>query len=160
MKTLDLIKENIRSEISALIFKTLAGLVLACVAVFSLVQLGQAFQVLFSRYEYGLFFEILTFTAVSALCAGFLYYLFKDGVKAVAARKEAEKAAEERDEDFSPEGLLATFTDGLRKGLEAGHEKAAAAKKSAPNTPSADVTQTSEKDETGDPGYRPKILHS
>lgn len=104
------VRESIRAEVSAVIFKSLIGLVVAVSTIFSILQLGKALQVLFNQYKYGLFFEIGTFGLVSASGCVLLYLVFRTPPKVVIQTTTVE--------GVDLPGLFSRFTEGLVKGYQ------------------------------------------
>ncbi|MGZ3690048.1 MAG: hypothetical protein ACXVAX_01005 [Pseudobdellovibrio sp.] len=107
---IDAVKVTIRAEASALIFKTLIGIVLAGAAIFSFIQFGKALEVLFSQYENGVTFQLVTFIVTTALCCTLLYFLFK--------KPNVPHVDLTAHQPHHLEGVLANFTEGLMQGLE------------------------------------------
>jgi hypothetical protein len=109
-RTLDMIKENIRDEVSAIIFKTLMGLVVTVTTIFSLVQLGQALVIFLNKYENGLYLEMATFLVIGAAGCYLLWILFRPQPRII----EKEQAASGVDIQH----IFSKFTEGLTKGYE------------------------------------------
>ncbi|MCC2677905.1 MAG: hypothetical protein K0R29_481 [Pseudobdellovibrio sp.] len=105
----DLVKENIRAEVSAIIFRSLMGLVIAITTIFALLQLGRALQIIFNRSPYGPYFEVVTFGAVAV--AGFyvMLQLFRPPPRIIIESSSPV-------EGLDIPGLLQRFSHGLLKG--------------------------------------------
>jgi len=73
----DLVKENIRAEVSAIIFRSLMGLIIAVTTIFALLQLGRALQIIFNRSPYGPYFEVFTFGAVAVAGIYLMLQMFR-----------------------------------------------------------------------------------
>jgi hypothetical protein len=109
------IKENIRAEVSAIIFKALIGLVIAVATLMALLQFGRDLQVLFSQSEYGLYLEIATFGIVSALGCYLLYAIFRPAQRIVVV---AEPSQGLNVSGVDVQGIFSRFTEGLVKGYQ------------------------------------------
>lgn len=106
-----ILKDTVRAEISAALFKALAGIVLSAVTIFSFIQFGRALQALFKQYAYGLQFEIITFAVITLVAAISLFVLFKERRPITQPQAQAHHGI-----DF--ESLITQFTEGLAKGYQ------------------------------------------
>ena len=106
------VKENIRAEVSALIFKALIGFVIAATSVLALLQFGRDLQIIFSQYQYGLYLEIVTFGIVGIGGCVLLFLLFKPPQRIVVVP--------EPEHGIDIQGLFSRFSEGLVKGYQSG----------------------------------------
>jgi hypothetical protein len=72
---------SIRSEILAVGFVLLAGVVLAATTLFSIIQVAEAAQILISQIENGLVYQIILFGAVAAIGGRLMFLIFKSHQK-------------------------------------------------------------------------------
>jgi hypothetical protein len=120
---MDSVKQNIRAEVSAVIFKSLIGLVIAVATILSLVQFGRDLQVLFSQIQYGLYFEIVTFGIVSGAGCYLLYALFRQPPKiVVVAEPTGALDLASMIPGVDVPGIFSRFTEGLVKGYRSNIE--------------------------------------
>jgi hypothetical protein len=75
-KTTDYIKKTIRGEVMSVGLKLLIGLVLVAVMIYSLIELGQAYQVFLNQFENSLVYEMISFTVILAISGLLLYRTF------------------------------------------------------------------------------------
>ena len=117
--SLELIKATIRIEVSRLIFRFLAGLVLASIVLFSLVQLGSVLHIYLSKFENGLLTETLSFGFLAVVCSITLYFLLDQGqVKSDLKDKELPAPPNA----VNLEILVIRFAEGIIAGLESKRE--------------------------------------
>ncbi len=109
---IDMVKENIRDELSGIIFRILVGLVIAVATIFAILQFGRALQIIFNQYQYGIYFEVLTFGIVSAGGFYLLYLMFRPAPRIVIQSSPVE--------GVDLQGLLSRFSQGLLKGYMSG----------------------------------------
>lgn len=110
------LKRTIRAEILAISYKILIGVVLAATVIFSIIQLGKAYQVYLSFYENGTVIEIASFAFVAVFGSALLYYLL-----ASSKRKAPVESVDHSGEISVKTGLqsaAAKFAEGFFKGLE------------------------------------------
>ena len=105
------VKDSIHAEISTIILKTLFGLVLAAIVIFSVLQFGKALQIIFSQYENGLYFELATFGIAAIAGCVVLFALFSTTKKSASERVEITPS-------LDIQGLMAQFNDGFVKGFK------------------------------------------
>lgn len=109
----DMVKENIRTEVSTLIFRALVGLVIAVTTIFAILQFGRALQIILNQSPYGVYFEVVTFGAVAA---GGIYLMF-------AMFRPAPRIIIQTDDPVAGlnlPGLFQQFSQGLAKGFTNG----------------------------------------
>jgi hypothetical protein len=113
--TVEIVKKTIRSEVSAMGFKFLIGVVLVSTIVFAMIQSGYAFQTLLSQFENGLILELVVFSSVTVAGLLALYLLFKSrqnqGLAEVTQPPALLKA-------FELQNLVVHFVEGFTEGLD------------------------------------------
>lgn len=109
----DMVKENIREEVSTLIFRALIGLVLAVTTIFAILQLGRALQIIFNQSPYGVYFEVVTFGVVAIAGIYLMFAMFRPAPRIIIQSDEAVAG-------LNVPGLFQQFSQGLLKGYTNG----------------------------------------
>lgn len=105
----DLVKENIRAEVSAIIFRSLIGLVVAVTTIFAILQFGRALQIIFNQSPYGVYFEVVTFGAAAIGGIYFLFQMFRPAPRIIVESPSPI-------EGLDIPGILQGFSQGILKG--------------------------------------------
>ena len=103
------------SKVLEIGFKLLIGFGLVQTILFSIIQLGNAFEVFLSQFENGFIFEFISFSVVVVVCMIWLYFLFNR-----KTTKLAEKNIKNRSfsNTIDLQVLVLKFAEGVMKGLE------------------------------------------
>lgn len=109
----DMVKENIRAEVSAIIFRALIGLVVAVTTIFAILQFGRALQIIMNQSPYGVYFEVLTFGVVAAGGVYLMFALFRPPTRIIIQSDDPVDA-------LNIPGLFQQFSQGLAKGFTNG----------------------------------------
>jgi len=108
------IKKALRDEVSALVLKSLLGVLVVSIVVFSIIQVAKAIQILLSQFENGFLYELVGFSVVAAIGSIMLYHLFKDSSKDSASISVEVRAPQS---EFKLQNLGLKFFDGIKEGL-------------------------------------------
>jgi hypothetical protein len=110
---IDFMRRALREEISNIVFKILAGVVLASIIVYSTIRTGDAFHIVMQEFENGDLFELVAFgtLAVIGLVSFILLYKGSDLIGLFRRRSEAPVSP------VAYEALLVKFAEGFLEGL-------------------------------------------
>ncbi|GIL16758.1 MAG: hypothetical protein BroJett040_05090 [Oligoflexia bacterium] len=75
---LAIVTNHLRSQILTIVFKTLFGIILASLVIYSIIQAGQAFQIWISQFENRVVFELTSFSFIALAGTAVLYFLFQN----------------------------------------------------------------------------------
>jgi hypothetical protein len=110
------LKEIIRFEITAIIYKLLLGFVITATVIFSLFQFGQKTKIILDKFENGIGLQLLSFGSVSLVGLFLLYFLFRRYQVSPSIIKDSDQSAI----DLQEMGMK--FSQGLIEGYNT-HKK-------------------------------------
>ena len=110
------LKETIRTEISAIIYKLLLGFILTATVLFSLFQFGQKIKIVLDKFESGLGLQLLSFGSISLVGLILLYLLFRRNQAALSLTKEPDQS------EIDIKAIGMEFAQGLIEGYNS-HEE-------------------------------------
>jgi hypothetical protein len=114
-KTILLIRKTLRTEILFVGFYLFTGLILSSAIVFSIIQIGNAFQTHLNQFENRTVIQILSFSIFAVICSVLLYFVLpKKSFIDVAEKKKNQNISLQI--DLPALGLQ--FVDGFIKGLQ------------------------------------------
>lgn len=114
---LDQIKQKISDELSRMTFKLLVGIVLISAIIFSVFQLGIAYQIWLKRFENSFTIEVISFSFFALAFSLGLYFLFnRDEDKKFDKKLVMVQQMQPRE---NTQSVVANFAEGVMEGFEA-----------------------------------------
>lgn len=116
-ETLDQIKQKISDEFSRMTFKLLVGVVLISAIIFSVFQLGIAYQIWLKRFENSFAIEVISFSFFTLAFSLGLYFLFN-----FKENKKFEKKlvmVQHTQPRENAQSVVVSFAEGVMEGFEA-----------------------------------------
>jgi len=102
----------ILKEFLSMIIKTLGGVVLTAIIIFSFIQIGKIIKTLTSQYEHGTILEFAIFTCIMLASSIALYFMFN--------QKKTYQNSIEIPKKMNGQNLATLFLNGFAQGIENG----------------------------------------
>jgi hypothetical protein len=114
-ESLLIFKKNLNREVSALIFKFFAGVILTALVIMALSRLLSAAQLYIGEFQNSPVIEMITFGLLTLVGCGLLVFLFL-GNK--LGRSKLEEVKTPPPADFDLQNIFYKFVDGVSQGFE------------------------------------------